>query len=176
MCALLVVCGQAKAVANTPPDIPPGILYPSAPVPPIVGTPAGPAPVVGQRSPLPSPEPTGRKLQLARQLSAEIELRSNSSKPLSTQASENDGVVHPQASCNAIGGVNPLYNPVPPSQTTCALVVNLRDGLNQRTCTATFIRPNMVVTAGNCLVTDAMQYNIDPADPGISWRGAFAVM
>jgi hypothetical protein len=153
------VCGQANAAANTPPDIPPGILYPSVPVPPVVGAPSGPAPI-GRRT---TPLPDGRRRLLAEGFSGG-NLAWNISALPSPQAADGEPVVHPQASCNGPG--NPLYNVVPPSQTYCSLIVNLLDGLNFYPCSATFIRPNMVVTAGYCILDTAMQYNIDPANPG----------
>jgi hypothetical protein len=82
---------------------------------------------------------------------------------------DDEAVVHPQASCNGAGGANPIYDPVLPSQTYCSLVIYLPpDGDNAFACTATFIAPNMVVTAGYCITnpTKAMTYEIDPAEPG----------
>ncbi|KAF8056455.1 aminopeptidase M1-D [Scenedesmus sp. PABB004] len=72
----------------------------------------------------------------------------------------------PASVCDA----DPPFEPLPePSRTTCRLFVTIPpdEGGGAWLCTAWFVTPSHVVTAGHCVAEAASGYIVDPADPGL---------
>lgn len=155
---LLAVCGKVAAAASPYQDIPPGILYPSVPVPPIVGAPSGPAPIGYSK------EVVGGRRKLTAPSVNNLQVSANASALESTLSGE-EAPVTSQALC--VGTGNPVYTQVAPSLTHCQLVVFTKTSADPfGLCVATFIRPNMVVTAASCIIERPQEYDIQPDNPG----------
>lgn len=156
---MLAVCGKATAAANPYQDIPPGILYPSVPVPPIITALSGPAPYIGI-----STENRSRRRRGLLQQWGTTNDDSAMTNAANVTSMMDEPSVTPQALC--INAGNPAYNQeYQLGRSVCHLSVFKLNG-GETWCTATFIRPDMVLTAAACLVNTAGRYDIDPTNPG----------
>jgi hypothetical protein len=60
---------------------------------------------------------------------------------------------------------DPAFEPAPPSRTTCRFFTKTKTG-DRFMCTAWFVSPSLMVTAGHCIGSER-GYQLDESDPGL---------